>query len=116
MARKTIEITKVLHHGNFFLKHSPDEAKAERMATANFMESLLSLADAYAGFGYLETAGIDHNRWTEAWAKHRAVAEIRKANGIIGYNNDQPRWKDYCSDDTRRQYYVHKALRKDLDA
>jgi hypothetical protein len=71
------------------------------------MESILHETEAYAGFGYLDSAGVDHDAWNTAWNRHWSVAEIRKANGIVGYDNDQPRWEDYCKDDTRRWYYRH---------
>lgn len=80
--RKTVNITTVLERGNYFLKHSNDSQAAARAATANFMETLLRDADAYAGFGYLDTAGVDH---------------------------DAPTFT--CKDETRRHYYTHKGLR-----
>lgn len=109
-ARKTIKVTSILRMGNHFLKESDDSAIDERQATANFMESILHHADAYAGFQYLDSAGVDHDGWNAAWDRHRAVVEIRKAMKI-NYNNDQPRWENYCKDDTRRVYLTHKNLR-----
>jgi hypothetical protein len=108
--RKTLHTKTILDTANNMLANSVPELRKEREGIAALLESLLHEAGAYAGFQYLESAGVDHERWHEAWAKHRAIAEIRKANGIVGYNNDQPRWEDYCADDSRRVYLLHRTL------
>lgn len=80
--RKTVNITTVLERGNYFLKNSEPDKRAAREATANFMETLLHDADAYAGFGYLDSAGVDH---------------------------DAPKFT--AKDESRRHYCTHKGLR-----
>lgn len=107
--RKTVEVRYLLERGNYFLANSEPEAKDERKGVISMLELALHKADAYKGFGYLASAGINHDAWNDAWNKHRAVAEIRKANGIVDYNNDAPQWDDYCNDDTRRVYYSWPA-------
>lgn len=106
MARKTIEVRYIVERGNYYLANSEDEQAEQRKGVASMIELALHKADAYAGFGYTDKAGIDHDAWQEAWNKHRAIAEIRKANGIVGYSNDMPEWSNYCKDDTRRVYYL----------
>lgn len=63
--RKTVEVAKVLASANFFLEHSPDEEVAERQATANLLEVVLHMANAYAGFRYLPSA--EHQRNAEGY-------------------------------------------------
>lgn len=108
--RKTIEVTEVLRMGNHFLKMSADSETRERQATANLMDSILHHAEAYAGFGYLIDARVNHDEWHAAWEKHREEVKRLKDAGIAGVV-DCPRWEDYCKDDTRRVYYMHKKLR-----
>jgi hypothetical protein len=55
---KTIKVTVALDRANYFLENSPDEAAREREAVANFLETLLHSANAYAGFNYLPSAGV----------------------------------------------------------
>lgn len=105
MARKTIEVAYLLERGNYYLANSEDSQADERKGVASMVELALHQTGNYKGFGYLDSAGVKRDDWQEAWDKHHAISEIRKANGIDGYNNDQPRWEDYCADDTRRVYY-----------
>jgi hypothetical protein len=104
--RKTIEVSYIVERGNYFLAHSEDEQRDERKGVASMIELALHHAGVYAGYLYLESAGINHDGWNKAWDRHRAIAEIRKANGIVNYNNGTPRWEDYCQDDTRRAYMM----------
>lgn len=109
--RKTVEVTELLRMANHFLANSEDDKQSERFATANFIESVLHYAGAYAGFDYLASAGIKHDEWGQAWDRHRAIAEICQANNIPGYANGAPRWEDYCADDSRRHYITHIGLK-----
>jgi hypothetical protein len=108
--RKTIEVSYILERGNYFLANSEPEQVEQRKGVASMIELALHNVGAYKGFGYLGSAGINYDAWGEAWDKHRAIAEIRMANGIPGWNNDAPRWEDFCADDTRRAYYRHPQL------
>lgn len=108
--RRTVEVRYLLEKGNYFLANSEPEQKDERKGVASMIELVLHKADAYKGFNYLDSAEIDHDAWQSAWAKHRAIAEIRKANGIVGWNNDMPEWNNFCKDDTRRIYIRHTGL------
>ena len=75
-ARKTIEVSSVLRMTNFYLKNSPDSEQRERYAIANLCEGILTEANAYAGFGYLDSANV--------------------TNGVDGFQAD---------DESRRVYY-----------
>lgn len=105
MPRKTIEVAYLVEKGNYFLAHSEDKQREMRLGFCSMIECALHKADVYAGYAHLDTAEVRREEYSEAWAKYRAIAEIRKANGgIVGYNNDFPQWEDYCKDDTRRVY------------
>jgi hypothetical protein len=57
--RKTIDVAVVLDAANFFIANSPDEEFAERRATANLLELVLSNSGNYKGFRYLNTSRVD---------------------------------------------------------
>lgn len=59
--RKTVEVVTAIEKANFFLANTQDEMSAERKGVASFLETLLMQAGAYAGFRYLESAGITRN-------------------------------------------------------
>lgn len=56
MARKSIELSKVIDKANHMLKNSVDELTHERDAIRHFVEGLLMDAGVYAGFNYLTPA------------------------------------------------------------
>jgi hypothetical protein len=55
--RKTIEVSYIVEHGNYFLAHSEDEQRDERKGVASMIELALHKAGAYAGYLHLESAG-----------------------------------------------------------
>jgi hypothetical protein len=69
MARKTIEVGKVLHMANHFLAAKNTSAE-EREGVCVMVESVLMETGNYAGFRYLEAAdypeefdGLGSRRW-----------------------------------------------------
>lgn len=52
--RKTFEVGKMLFKANTFLANSKPEQFNERIATFNFMSSILHATNNYKGFGYLQ--------------------------------------------------------------
>lgn len=62
--RKTVPVAEILRTANYFLKYSADEQRDERRGVANLLESVLHLADAYKGYNYLPSAGVDHESAT----------------------------------------------------
>jgi hypothetical protein len=106
--RKNVKVLTILERGNHFLANSPDSDRAERVATANFMETLLHDADAYAGFQYLGSAEVDHEQWHEAWEWYHRQIENGKRGGVDVF---PPDWDHFCKDDSRRLYLTHKNLK-----
>jgi hypothetical protein len=84
--RKTIDATLLIERANHFLAHSEDSQRGERLGVAGLLETLLldASVNVYAGFSYLESAGM--------------------TRGEDGYAID-------FADDSRRQYNVHHKLR-----
>lgn len=115
--RRTLDVTRILEMGNYFLANSKPEEREARQATANFLESMLHCAGAYAGFQYLASAGLKSDpTYNEAWDRYRSVIEIARANGLTDlYESDSvikhPEWEDFCEDDTRRHYLTHQGLK-----
>jgi hypothetical protein len=83
--RKTLPVATIVDRANHFLAHSVIGVADERKGVASFLEALLTDADAYAGFSYLNTAGVNYD----------------------GIAAGQP---FEALDDTRRQYNVHRKL------
>ena len=53
MARKNVDLNKLVKQGNHFLKNSPDDMRDLRKGAAMMIENALHLANAYKGFSYL---------------------------------------------------------------
>lgn len=85
MAQRRVNISalEVLTRTNDFLRLSPDPMQRERLAIASFTEGLLINANVYAGFMYLDSAGM------------------QREEGIV---------VDF-EDESRRMYYTHHRLR-----
>jgi hypothetical protein len=79
-ARKTIELAEVLEISNRMLANTPDSDVDGRNAVISLLCGILHRANAYAGFGYLASSGID-------FKAENVPATIK--------------------DDTRRMYYTH---------
>jgi hypothetical protein len=58
MARKTVELAYIVERGNYFLKHSEDEQREQRLGVCSMVELALHKANAYGGYSHLESAGI----------------------------------------------------------
>ena len=52
-AKKTIRTAALIALANDFMASSPDSARMDRLAVADFMRNVLLEAGAYAGFNYL---------------------------------------------------------------
>lgn len=90
MARKTIEVGKLLHMGNFFLagkNNTPDE----RQAICSMIESMLQQTGNYQGYRYLDTAEIEGNGTRRAYFASSLIdddydaahAESQRAIGAV---------------------------------
>lgn len=66
MGRKTIEVGKLLHMGNFFLA-SDNTTPDEREAVCSIIESVLQQTGNYQGYRYLDTAEIEGNGTRRAY-------------------------------------------------
>jgi hypothetical protein len=60
MPRKTIEVAYLVQKGNYFLAHSEDEQREQRLGVCSMIELALHNADAYAGYSHLDTAGVNY--------------------------------------------------------
>lgn len=58
--RKTIEVEYLRERVNYFLANSEPEQADERKGAASVLELALHESGRYAGFGYLESAGVDY--------------------------------------------------------
>jgi hypothetical protein len=88
MARKTIEVEKIIDAANKALALEPNEFRNDEWRHGiNFMvESILHACDAYAGFGYIETydgtkfqKGVT-NETRIFWRKHRLLAKVERVS------------------------------------
>ncbi len=84
-ARKTLATAAVIEKANTMLRESPASSREIRIGIAGLLESLLHDADAYAGFQYLGSAGVN-------------------------YDGIERGEEFYCEDDTRRMYYTKAAI------
>lgn len=84
--RKTIEITKILDRANNFLRDSSNEEYIRRMAISEFVETLLFMANAYAGYSYLASAKVNYDA-------------IKRGECFE------------AEDDSRRFYHFHQGLK-----
>lgn len=97
MPRKTIEIAYVVEKGNYFLAHSEDEQREQRLGVCSMIElALHKYPNNYGGYLHLETAEIQYEAWHSAW-------EVYHLDPMAA---DTPRWSDFCKDDTRRAYMM----------
>lgn len=60
MPRKTIEIAVLIARANNFMQQSSDELVRDRLAVFNFVEDFLHANKCYAGFNYLDSAGVEN--------------------------------------------------------
>jgi hypothetical protein len=92
MARKTVAVAYLLERGNYFLKHSEDSQVGERKGTASMIELALTKADAYKGFGYLDSAKVDYEALHNGEGAEAVEAAFKNA------------------DETRRVYHRHPGI------
>lgn len=59
--RKTLDVRLIIERANTFLATSDDDKIGQREGVASFLEALLHDANAYAGFGYLPSAGVNYD-------------------------------------------------------
>jgi hypothetical protein len=53
MSRRTIKVVDLIDKANKFFELSPDSAKIDRIAVADFISQILHDTGNYAGFSYL---------------------------------------------------------------
>jgi hypothetical protein len=61
--RKTVDIVDVVNLGNAYLT-TESTTKSERLAIASYLGSILSMANAYRGYRYLETEYLPADQQT----------------------------------------------------
>jgi hypothetical protein len=62
--RKTVPVADVVRVANVFLATRWATTKAERLAIASYAEAILSMANAYRGYRYLETEYLPADQQT----------------------------------------------------
>ena len=100
MARRTVEVRYIVERGNYFLAHSEDEQREQRIGVCSMIELTLHKADAYGGYTHLESAGID-----------RSILDAYNADPQgCGMNGIEATEKAFANaDETRRVYSVRGA-------
>lgn len=63
MAQRSKTLQTAVDQANQYLRESPDDRKAERLAIHNFVAHLLMEARSYRGFQYLYWADKGYNAW-----------------------------------------------------
>lgn len=101
MARKTVEISKLIDRVNHHNAFTADAKKAEREALNFFLETILLDAGVYKGFNYLRADGLDPRG--EATSVGINVDETGTPLGDI-----TARFAN--TDATRVKYYKHRSL------
>jgi hypothetical protein len=86
VSRKTIEVGKVLNMANYFL-NAENTTPDERIAVAQFLESILFETGNYEGYRYTESLEVDgmgtrRQYFPSSKIREDAEADLRNVNKI----------------------------------